>query len=250
MKTAKKLSLKPQNVRELIHDYFFGYMAENDEVFEKHCEEMTNFMGEQFELWQPHEMGHASGVKHFVHRTAMEKNIPFPIKEFWVDSPKYDFHYFCANVFWPAAYRMMQRLTEFLPNVVKEKIRKPKHEKLQDDGDDTSTNAFDLETKLEITNCCNLCNENEGKYFETPYALNKHKANAHDIEIPLDDEGFDSNDDELNLSDPDYWTLNKCKFPKCEKICLTNSAYEYHLRLHQEYPDYFFTPRFVTSLTL
>lgn len=76
-----------------LHNFIKTHRSAED-CFSNHCEEAKKIL----EYKSGHEDGKLGSAIIYV---AFQFNLPIPMKDSWIDSPLWSYHYYCANLFWP-----------------------------------------------------------------------------------------------------------------------------------------------------
>ena len=91
-KTAKIFQIGLQNLMFNIYTFLKHHLEDGD-VFVKHCQEMEKILGIESDKKET--------FVYLIYHVALEFNLPIPLKQSWVQNNLFDFHYYCANIFWP-----------------------------------------------------------------------------------------------------------------------------------------------------
>ena len=73
---------------------FIKFYSNTEDSFSDHCREAKKLL----EYKSGPNDGKFSSAIFYV---AFQLNLPIPLEESWIDSPLWDYHFYCANIFWP-----------------------------------------------------------------------------------------------------------------------------------------------------
>ena len=200
---AQTLTIRKNKVR-----FYIEEVALNedliDETYLTHCKEFLKLISMKNNLAiNPSMKNILETALHLI----FKNNMPIPMKTCWVEPEKYDFHFYCANLFWPTMY------SQFLNSVQRAVQRSKKPNRVV---------VIDKKTKG-----ADECQ----KRFETQSAAKRHNLAFHDEDCFYDsDDDSDNANSETDSEDESKWHFSECQ--KCDKISLTEKTREYHIERH------------------
>ena len=101
---------------------FIKFYSNTEDSFSDHCREAKKLL----EYKSGPNDGKFSSAIFYV---AFQLNLPIPLEESWIDSPLWDYHFYCANIFWPKVistfklhnkqkWEMIGNLREFMISII------------------------------------------------------------------------------------------------------------------------------------
>ena len=220
--TAKKLNISEDTVWEIISDFILE--EKSDHVFDQHCKEIlqchTSFVRQEMR----HHYG--LGVKGFVLSVAKDFNLAIPLCTCWVECLKYDFQWYCSNIFWPKVYASLENFA----------LSSPRAEGMENYGFQHDIRNYTPESIVNVF--CRTCifkPNSTAKQFETVGSLRRHHADVHAPDYEFLDGSDDDTEDESEY-ELERWSFKKC--PDCEKICLTQKSYDFHVEMAKDQEKY------------
>lgn len=96
-KLAQRFERSDEGILELLERYVI--LTTQDHVFVNHCQAMSKLISEKSHQDVPVET-----IRNKALVVIIERSLPIPIHECWIENNRYDFEYYCANIFWQEVY--------------------------------------------------------------------------------------------------------------------------------------------------
>ena len=192
-----------------LKDYFEDFLSKTPcPVFNKQFNEMHKSISQEVPNY-----GGPSKLLNVLIRLIIDLKLLIPIKGVWSEARKYDFHYYCAYIFWPTVWKSIDTSLDQKRN--------------------SSGNYGRIKHHSEKFRTCEEfpC---KGKKFGSLSAIKRHRMIIHDLEeVPSEwPSQFTYISDSESDSEEEKWISFRCQ--KCDELFLTRETFKNHLTFHED----------------